>query len=139
MAYQGSCYRNSNAVSVPTIPATQLGALKLSGAAVKGGNDTLALTTATEAYSITGKDSVVDLATAWQGSEFNVVGDGGGSEAKFNTGTSITVEIMLKDGSTAAPKCESDDGTTGETNNLDLGKCSTAGGSSPAVEFIESN
>ena len=139
MQYEGSCYKNSAAVTVPTIPVTQFAALKLSGKAVSGGNDSMVLTTATQAYSVTGKDSVVYLATAWKGSEFNVVGDGGGSAAKFNTGSSITVEIALTDGSTAAPTCKSDDGTTGETNNLKLGSCSVVGGSSPAVKFVESN
>ena len=139
MEYEGSCYRNSNAVDVPPQVITQLANLKLSGSAVAGGIDTLVLTTANGAYSTTGNDSVVYLADGWDQAEFNVVGDGGGSEAKFNKGTSLTVEIALKDGSTAAPKCEGDDGTTGETNNLTLGKCSTAGGSTPYIKFTESN
>ena len=139
MQYEGSCYKNSTAVTVPQIPITQLSGFKLSGRAVAGGNDSLVLTTATQAYRLTGKDSVVYLATAWKGSEFNIVGDGGGSAAKFNTGSSIKVKIALKDGSTAAPTCESDDGTTGETNNLKLGSCSVAGGNTPVVEFTESN
>ncbi len=138
-SYEGSCYKNSAAVTVPKLPITQLGSLKVSAGAVSGGTDTLVLTTATDAYSTSGKDSVVYLATAWHGSEFNIVGDGGGSEAKFNKGSSISVEISLKDGSTAAPVCESDDGTTGETNNLTLGSCTATGGSAPAVEFKESN
>ncbi len=126
-------------MTVPTIPITQLSGFKLTGRAVAGGNDSLVLTTSTQAYRLTGKDSVVYLATAWKGSEFNIVGDGGGSAAKFNTGSSIKVKIALKDGSTAAPTCESDDGTTGETNNLKLGSCSVAGGNTPAVDFTESN
>ena len=139
MEYEGSCYRNSNGVDVPTQVITQLGHLKLSGTAVSGGIDTLTMTTASEAYSVTGNDSVVYLAKGWNAAEFNVVGDGGGSEAKFNKGTSLTVDIALKDGSSSAPKCEGDDGTTGETNNLTLGSCSTGGGSTPYVKFTEKN
>ncbi len=138
MAYEGSCYRNSAAVSVPTQAITQLGYLKVSGTAVSGGNDTMVMTTESSAYSTTGKDSVVNLAHAWNAAEFNVVGDGGGSAAKFNAGSSLTVEIALKDGSTTAPACDGDDGTTGETNNLTLGKCTVAGGSTPSVKFTES-
>jgi hypothetical protein len=138
-SYSGSCYKNSAAVSVPTIPVTQLGSLSVSATAVANGNDTLVMTTASDAYSTTGLDSVVYLATAWTGSEFNVVGDGGGSEAKFNKKSSITVGIALTDGSSAAPACVADDGTTGETNNLKLGKCTVAGGTTPSVSFIESN
>ena len=137
MAYQGSCYRNSSAVSVPVQAITQLGYLKVTGTAVSGGTDTMVMTTESSAYSTTGKDSVVNLAHAWNAAEFNVVGDGGGSAAKFNTGSSVTVEIALKDGSTTAPVCESDDGTTGETNNLTLGSCTVASGSTPTVKFTE--
>ena len=137
MQYEGSCYRNSNAVDVPTQVITQLGNLKLSGTAVTNGIDTLVMTTANGAYSTTGNDSVVYLAKGWDQAEFNVVGDGGGSSAKFNKGTSLTVEIALKDGSTSAPTCEGDDGTTGETNNLTLGSCTTAGGSTPYIKFTE--
>ena len=138
MAYSGDCYRNSAAVGVPTQVITQLGNLKLTGSAVAGGTDTFVMTTASEAYSTTGKDSVVDLAAAWNAAEFNVVGDGGGSSAKFNRGSSVTVQIALKDGSSAAPICKSHDGTTGETNNLTLGSCTTAGGATPSVAFKES-
>jgi hypothetical protein len=138
-SYEGSCYKNSAAVSVPMIAITSLGSFKLSGTAVSGGNDTLVFTDGTKAYSTSGNDNVVYLATAWDQSEFNVIGDGGGSKAKFNTGASITVNIALTDGSTAAPTCEADDGTTGETNNLNLGKCTTSGGSTPSVQFTESN
>ncbi len=137
MAYSGDCYRNSSAVSVPTQAIKQLGSLKISGAAVSGGTDTLIMTTASSAYSTTGKDSVVNLAAAWNAAEFNVIGDGSGSAAKFNKGTSLTVEIALKDGLTAAPTCKAESGTTGETNNLTLGGCTTAGGSTPSVAFTE--
>lgn len=137
MAYSGDCYRNSAAVSTPTQVITQLGNLKLSGSAVSGGIDTFVFTTASSAYSVTGRDSVVNLAKAWNAAEFNVVGDGGGSAAKFNRGTSLTVKIALTDGLTAAPTCQANDGTTGETNNLTLGSCSVSGGSTPSVTFTE--
>jgi hypothetical protein len=138
-AYQGSCYKNSSEVSVPQLAISGLSGFKLTGKAVKGGSDTLTFTTSTKAYSTSGKDSVVYLATAWTGSEFNIIGDGGGSEAVFNSGSSITVKIALTDGSTAAPTCEADDGTTGETNNLNLKNCTVAGGSTPSISFVESN
>jgi len=138
-SYEGSCYKNSAAVSVPKIAITSLGKLKVSATAVSGGTDTLVFTGPTEAYTTTGKDSVVDLATAWKQSEFNIVGDGGGSKAKFNTGVDLTVEIALQDGGTAAPTCQGKDGTTGETNNLTLGKCTASGGATPSVQFTEKN
>jgi hypothetical protein len=135
----GDCYKNSAAVSVPKIAITDLANLKMSGTAVKGGNDTLVFTNGTEAYTTSGKDTVTDLATDWEASEFNVIGDGGGSEATFNSGASVKVKIAVTNGSTAALVCAADDGTTGETNNLNLGTCSGAGGAEPYIEFTESN
>jgi hypothetical protein len=133
------CYTNSAAVAVPREVITKLKTLKLSGAAKKGGIDTLVFTVATEAYSTTGSDSVVDLATAWTESEFNIVGDGDGSEAIFNSGSSVTVKVAVSNGSKNTPICASDAGTTGETNNLNLGSCAGTGGAAPYIEFIESN
>ena len=138
-AYQGSCYKNSAAVTVPTQPITSLSQLKLSGTAASGGNDTLVFTTPTRAYSTTGKDSVTYLATAWKQAEFNIIGDGGGSKATFNKGSSITVKVAVTHGSTAAPSCASNAGTTGETNNLTLGACSAFSGATPYIQFKESN
>jgi hypothetical protein len=138
-AYDGSCYKNSAAVSVPTQPITSLASLKLSGTAVNGGSDTLVFTAPTKAYSTTGKDSVVDLATDWNQSEFNIIGDGGGSKATFNKGASIAVKVAVTHGSTAAPTCASNAGTTGETNNLKLGACTATSGATPYIQFKESD
>jgi hypothetical protein len=135
--YEGSCYRNSTAVNIPQEPATALATLKLAGTASKT-TDTFVTTVGTKAYSISANDNVVDLASGWAANEFNVVGDGGGSEAVFNKGTSITVEIAQKDGTTKAPTCTANDGTTGETNNLTLGTCTATSGSTPYVTFKES-
>jgi len=137
--FSPDCYKNSAAVSVPLQAIGQLANLKLSGTAVTSGTDTLVFTTETEAYSTTGKDSVVDLATGWNESEFNIIGDGGGSEAVFNKGASITVKIAVTNGSTTAPACAADAGTTGETNNLTLKSCTTSSGSTPSIQFVESD
>jgi hypothetical protein len=48
------------------------------------------------------------------------------------------VNIALTDGLTAAPVCQGNDGTTGETNNLNLGPCTATGGTTPSVQFTES-
>jgi hypothetical protein len=136
---EGDCYKNSAAVTVPTIAITSLSQLKMSGTAIKGGKDTLVFTNGTEAYTTSGADTVADLATAWTASEFNVIGDGGGSEAVFNKGSSVTVKVAVTNGTTNAPKCVANDGTTGETNNLTLGSCSAKSGSSPYIQFTESH
>ena len=136
---EGDCYGNSNYVSAPDVKPTSLAGLSLSGAAKNGGNDTVVFTDGTTAYSVSGKDSVLDISQVWQQSEFNIVGDAGGSRADFNKPVSITVKLALTDGTTSAPTCVSDAGTTGESNNLNLGSCSTASGSSPSIQFTESN
>ncbi|MCK9687986.1 hypothetical protein [Scleromatobacter humisilvae] len=138
-AYQGSCYKNSAAVTVPKEPITSLATLKLSGTAVNGGNDTLVFTAGSKAYSTTGRDSVTYLATAWKQAEFNIIGDGGGSKATFNSGSSVTVKVAVTHGSTTAPTCASNAGTTGETNNLTLRSCSGVSGATPYIQFVESN
>jgi len=135
----GDCYGNSNYVSAPDVKATSLASLSLSAAAEAGGKDTVVFTDGTKAYSVSGSDTVLDISQVWQQSEFNIVGDAGGSRADFNTPVSVTVKVALTDGSTSAPKCVAGAGSTGETNNLDLGKCSTASASSPYIEFTESN
>ena len=84
--YSNDCYTNSNGVTVPDEAISKLKTLKLSGAAKKAGLDTLVMTVGTHAYSVTGNDSVVDLATAWKESEFNIIGDGDGSAADVQRG-----------------------------------------------------
>lgn len=136
---QGDCYKNSKAVSAPDIPITQLANLKISGSATAGGNDKVIFTNGSTAYTVSAKDTVLDLANAWYESEFNVVGNAGGSEAVFNSGSSITVNVAVSDGSTAKPTCASNAGSTGESNNLNLGSCTASSGSSPSIQFTESN
>jgi hypothetical protein len=133
------CYKNSSSVGAPVQPLKKFKKLELTGSAVVGGLDTVTVTTYNNAYSTTGSDSVVGLAGFWNESEFNVIGDGGGSQADFNTGTKLIVKIDLDNGTTNTPTCESHAGTTGETNNLTLGKCTASGGATPAITFTESN
>ena len=132
------CYKNSSFVSAPDVAITSLANVKLTGAAVQGGNDTVTFTNGTQAYQVSAKDSVLQVATVWKQSEFNVVGDAGGSEAVFNRGTEITVNVAAQYGSTTAPTCASNSGTTAETNNLNAGPCTAAGGTTPSIQFTES-
>lgn len=136
-SYEG-CFGNSSAVSAPKVPATSLASAKLTGASVANGKDTVTFTYSNKAYTVTQSDNTLDIASVWKQSEFNIVGDGGGSAATFNKGSSLTVKIALTDGTTTAPTCLSNAGTTGETNNLTLGKCTASGGSTPSISFTES-
>ncbi len=132
------CYKNSASINVPDIKIISLGNLALEGTAKAGGNDSAVFTNGTKAFTVTAKDSVLDISSVWKQAEFNVVGDAGGSRAVFNKGSSITVTLIVLDGSSAAPKCLANHGTTGETNNLTLGVC-TASGGIPNIQFTESD
>jgi hypothetical protein len=139
------CVQNSPAAVMYNgqIPITELSSLELSGSAVVNGKDKATAIYGTEAYAATVEDVLTDIAGAWNQAEFNVFGNQNGSEAAFNTGASLSVKIALEEGSSAAPTCIAPgyyNGTTGETNNLNLGTtCTVAGGSSPYIEFTESD
>ncbi len=137
-----ACYKNSAFVSAPDLKITDLGNMSLEGQAAAGGHDVVTFFNGTEAYSVTANDSVLDLGTVWTESEFNVVGNGGGSQADFNLGAELAVLIRVVDGSKNAPRCLYNAGTTGETNNLNISTASCAAGvvgPNPAIEFIEAN
>ena len=125
-------------MGVPQEPITALGTITIKGSA-NTGTDSFVTTVGTKAYRTGGNDNVVFLASGWAANEFNVVGDGGASGATFNTGTSITVHLAQQDGTTMAPTCESNAGTTGETNNLKLRACRATGGRAPFISFVENN
>jgi hypothetical protein len=133
------CVINSAYTAAPDFPATDLASMRLSGYAVADGNDTIVVSHDREAYSLSVPDNVVDLATVWSQSEFNVIGNAGGSEAVFNPYTMIWVSVAVSSGSFAAPSCVRNAGTTGETNNLNLGGCSALPGPVPWILFPESN
>lgn len=133
-----NCLTNSAYKTAPDVPITKLGELGLMATAAAGGNDQVMFTYGSDAYAISAKDSILDISSVWNKAEFNVVGNAGGSRADFNNGTKIAVTLIVFDGSTAAPTCLAGGGTTGETNNLNLGSC-TAGGGIPNIQFTESN
>jgi hypothetical protein len=138
-AYQGSCFTNSNAVSVPAQTIANLGNLSLLGAANSGGMDTFIMATGSDLHSVQNEDSVVNLSQGWQEAEFNVVGDCCGSQANFNSGSTIVVRTSVDHGSPNAPSCYGG-GFTGETNNLSFANAPTAErGTSPAIVFTESS
>jgi hypothetical protein len=135
----GDCYKNSALATAPDEPITQLAHMKMTSTASSGGNDVVTFADGASVWSVTAKDSVVNIATVWTESEFNVVGNAGGSRADFNKGSSVFVNVAVSDGSTSKPACAANSGTTGETNNLNLGTCTALGGTSPSIKFKESH
>jgi hypothetical protein len=134
------CVTNSPTVYLgfpqPTIPAEYIGDLTLIATAKAGGHDKVVLITKAQAYTVSAKDSVVDLAAFWNQSEFNVFGISLGSDAMYNTRAFVRPKVQVKDSAGAAPACVGGVGTTAEGNNMTLGPCSTVGNS---IQFTESN
>lgn len=127
MQSDNDCYANSPLVPTPLEAATNLANLSLEGFSGSSGNDVNMLCiSGGSCYSMTVTDQVVNLYLNWLDSEFNVFGASNGSQAQFNTGTTITVTNTLKDqhGSVIGPSCVNI-GYTGETNNLNLGPCNS--------------
>ena len=125
---QGSCYANSPGAVTPSEAASNLANLILKGYANFGSSndeDVLCISGG-NCYTVAITDQVVNLYQHWKDAEFNVFGYGNGSQANFNSGTSITVLNSLNDqnGNLIVPSCVVT-GYTGETNNLNLGSCSS--------------
>ena len=139
MASGGDCFTNSAAVNVPAQTITNLGNLSLTGQANSGGNDIFIMAVGINVYSVQGVDTVVFLAQGWQDAEFNVVGDCCGSQANFNTGSTIVVRTSVNYGALNAPSCLGQ-GFTGETNNLKFAAPPAAiQGTFPAILFTENS
>jgi hypothetical protein len=138
-SFEGSCYTNSNAVFVPQQSITNLVTLSLTGEANAGGMDTLIMAVGSTVYTISADDNVVNLAQGWQEAEFNIVGDGNGTAANFNSGSTIVVRTSVGNGTLNAPSCFGQ-GFTGETNNLSFATAPVAQVETlPAIVFTESS
>ena len=131
-------FRNSaNGSGVPNQPISNLANLSLRGT-VSASGDSYFFSTGSSVFSATG-DNAVNAAAGWNIAEFCVVGDGGGGQANFNSGSTVVTRTKISFGGTAAPMCVAQ-GFTGETNNLSFGP--TAPGASapgPAVIATESS
>lgn len=136
------CWGYTQQTSVPNEPATNSGlaALTDTGMAnyLSSGNDEADLCDGSNCYTRSVSDSELSLYSYWNSAEFNVFGYGGGSQASFNSGTSITVGIYLEDQSAnqLTPSCGSGS-TTEETNNLSLGTCSVVSPPGGHITFSE--
>lgn len=136
----GDCYVNSNYVAAPDVPITQLGSEKLSGSAQVGGRDTATFTVGDTAYTVNAPDTRVGLGSWWNASEFNIVGNAGGSEAVFNPGSLLVTKVAVKTNAPGRPSCLRDAGTTGETNNLNLSRyCAAYIAPMPFIRFSQAN
>lgn len=108
---------------VPAVANLTSDNVQLTGTATAG-NDTVKMTDVSGQAIASSSDSLLHLAAAWKGAEFAIVGDGGGSQAVFPSGSTVQVRTVVHDGTMVAPTCVLE-GFTGETNNLDLSDAPT--------------
>ena len=148
------CYQSTEG-SGPDYPVTigDLGNLTLQGTATVNGDDTVILTTSGGLpYGMYTPprllpDSTLGLGQNWQDAEFNVFGDGCGSEANFQDTATVTIVLQVDYGAIEYPYgymplvCTKTSYTS-EWNNLGFsGPAQTfpqaAGGSLPTLYFTE--
>lgn len=138
--YGSDCYANSPLAAAPDIPITSLSQLELGATVQSNFTDSVTLYYGSEVVTTNWFDFMLDISSVWNKVEFNIVGDAGGSQAQFNSGSSLKVILAFADGGAAKPSCQANGGTTGETNNLNLGSCTTSMVFGiPVIEFTESN
>lgn len=142
-SYQGvDCAKDSEVMSAPDFPISDLAKLSLHASAHAGGQDCVAVYDDTGAgWGVCAGDGTLDISSVWDKTEFGIFGDSGGSQAQFSFGTRFTQLLQVNDGSGDRPGCLKNDGTTGETSNLTLGKCETGtgGGLFPHIKFTLSD
>jgi hypothetical protein len=136
------------------VPVSDLAKVKLSCTVQQGGNDELYFSYGADAWAVIESDGFnpdhpnedgIDIASIWQGVEFNIVGNTSSSQAVFNQGSVLGVTVNIQDGTDLPPLCLIDSdprigyvGTTAETNNLGLGPChSTIANGYSAIQFLE--
>ncbi len=135
----GDCWVNApNGASYGPEPITSLAGEQLTGTA-SSRIDMVEISGPGGTASAVNDDSALSLVDYWINAEFNIFGDCCATRANFNSGVTINVSTQVSSGTTTAPGCAIY-GTTGETNNTNLAEsCSKYKGSSPKVEFTESN
>jgi hypothetical protein len=135
-----SCVISTGGTNTNTeVPSNLANPLKLEGIAASSsvGNDVAKLCDFSILYCWSNSaTNLVNLYANWHWTEWNVFGYGNASEANFNSGTSIEIEVHLWNatGYMITPTC-SNSGYTGETNNLFLSSCSVNG----AAYYVDEN
>jgi hypothetical protein len=135
------CYTNSAETSLggKALTAKSLATLSLTGSAKAGGNDQVELINGAQAALATGKDTKIHLAAAWNTTEWDLFGDGGGGEAFFGANSTLEAVTAITATSSAAPRCVIA-GYTGETNNLSLAATPALGSAtSPTIGTKQTN
>jgi len=130
-----SCWKNGDALSVGPIAITNLDTISLEGI-LDGLASYVVLFVGNDVYQAS-STLLPDLAHRWTSANFNVFGAGGGSQATFNSGSTIAVRVSTIDGYGAWPNCVRSS-LTAETNNLSLVDSSCCS-IDQSVTYVEGN
>ena len=139
--FNGGCFINSPAVSVPIQNISDLSGMVMTGTVDLGGPRCgLVVHPESQGFALALPTDFIGLNNSWTQAEFNVFGLWNGSQAVFTAGTTITVANTLtgQGGAAIFAACLQNSGTTAETNNLNLGQC-PCNPSGSQIEFTESN
>jgi len=144
--HNGFVYCAVDAASEPSgvtsKPLSAVGSLKLSGAATTGStNDSIIFTDSGMPHGATGDNRFPDMGSQWQQAEFNVFGNGNGSQVSFSSGANLRVRNEVLSGTNAKPGC-SLRSYTGESSNLTLSNTPPGSASptpAPALVFDQKN
>jgi hypothetical protein len=132
-------YKNSDhEVGVESLAITDLGHLVLTGSA--GSTDMVTMWTGDGNVYATSQPSVLGLTGNWNVSEFNVFGNGNGTEAVFQGDVTLVVQTLTESAGpgSGVPTCDGP-GFTAEFTNLNLVPgCCLIGGVAPGIQFTES-
>ena len=119
----GGCYRNSHTVNTPGVAIADLVNMRLYGSigGVFGNptDDIVAIGIGNTFYAVASGNPIDGAKEAWQEMDFNVFGDGGGSEAVFNPGSTLVVLDTISYPSGVLP-FSTVGGVSAESNNLSL-------------------
>jgi hypothetical protein len=137
------CVMNATgSATPPTEPINTLNELELDGLTSGGGMtaDSVITWEGGIPFRATGSNIFPDLNSLWKQTEFNVFGNGNGSEAVFNQDATIHVRNGVSSGTSSGPGCV-DKSFTGESNNLTLVNTGPAAvvGAVPALLWSETN
>ena len=138
----GSCGLNT---ATFTLPPPLLTLQDLAGAVLTGqifndasgkSFDEVTLTVNGHAYKTNAAPDVVGASGNWSTAEFNVFGESGRDQSVFNSGSLLSVQLLVNNGTGSGSTCSGPGaGDTGETTNLTLSPNCIAGGA--YIEFDE--
>jgi hypothetical protein len=136
-SFAGDCVNTAPAsMAFPSTP----GAMDLADIRVSGSGAGVTVYWGGHMISAPDNNIIPDLASNWGDAEFNIFGDGGGGQAVFNSGTTMTVRTQIETSTNIAPSCVVA-GWTAETNNLNLVSTPTVvpRAQYPSIVFDQSN